>query len=71
VPQMSYPIHQGSQFSLVVRTAFGKHYTLEYKDALAAANWTGVATVRGNGALQFLIDATATTPGRYYRVRQW
>ena len=69
-PQLLYPARAPNQFSIVLQTFSGKTYTLEYKSSLAATNWTPAATVRGNGALQFLTDPAATVPQRFYRVRQ-
>jgi hypothetical protein len=71
VPSPMYPIRSESQFSIVVQTAFGKHYTLEYKDSLGSASWSSASTILGQGSLQFLIDLNATPPQRFYRIRQW
>jgi len=73
-PPAPLPLHpacKGTQFSLVVQTAAGRHYALEYKTMLAASNWTSLPPIYGNGALQFLVDRSAAVPQRFYRVRQW
>jgi hypothetical protein len=70
-PRLSWPLHTGSQFSVLVQTFPGRNYTLESKDSLTAGTWSSVATVLGNGNLQFLRDPAASGPQRYYRVRQW
>jgi hypothetical protein len=73
-PPAPLPLHpacRGTQFSLVVQTAAGRHYALEYKTMLAASNWTSLPPIYGNGALQFLVDRSAAVPQRFYRVRQW
>jgi hypothetical protein len=64
-------LHTGSQFSVLVQTFPGRNYTLESKDSLTGGTWSSVATVLGNGSLQFLRDPAAGGPQRYYRVRQW
>jgi hypothetical protein len=65
------PAHRGNQFTALVQTVAGKHYTLEATSSLSPATWTPVATVRGNGALQFLTDLSAVQAGKFYRVREW
>ncbi len=73
-PPGPVPLHlgrQGTQFSLVLQTAAGRHYALEYKPTLAPTNWTALPPLYGNGALQFLVDPSAAVPQRFYRVRQW
>jgi hypothetical protein len=69
-PQLVLPTWYGGRFSIAVQTYPGRNYTLEYKDALSAAAWTGIGTAAGNGAIQFLVDPAATNPWRFYRVRQ-
>jgi hypothetical protein len=71
LPLLINPVRQGSQFSVQVQTIAGKNYSLEYKNAVTDANWTGLPPSRGNGALQFLVDPTATPAARIYRVRVW
>jgi hypothetical protein len=63
--------HSGGQFTVVVQTAFGKSYSLEYKDSLSASTWIGLPAVQGNGALKVLTDPNATVAQRFYRVRQF
>ncbi|HWX18587.1 MAG TPA: S8 family serine peptidase [Candidatus Binatia bacterium] len=70
-PQILRPVRNANQFSVAVRTFAGKNYTLEYKTSFSATGWSPAAAVRGNGALQFLLDSAATGPQRFYRVRQW
>jgi len=65
------PVRKGNQFSAQVQTLYGRNYTLEFKDSLAATNWTGVSTNAANGALRALTDPTATGTQRFYRLRQW
>ncbi len=59
------------QFKIVIVTAYGKNYALEYRNGADAGNWTALSTVQGTGGLQILVDPTANAPQRYYRVKQW
>lgn len=68
---MSRTARSNGRFSLALQMFAGKHYTLEYKNSLASSVWTSLATLRGNGTPQLLIDPMATGPQRFYRVRQW
>ena len=52
----------------MLQTYAGKNYALEYKDSLAATNWTTLPALRGNGAMQFLMDPAANGVQRFYRV---
>ncbi len=70
-PRLLNPAWEGQQFSVLVQTLSGRNYALEFKDSLAATNWTGVCTNAGNGALRALTDSTATGARRFYRLRQW
>jgi hypothetical protein len=70
-PRLLRPTRRAGQFSLAVLTIAGKNYTLEYKNSLSVSAWTGIVTVRGNGAQQLLTDSAAIGPWRFYRVRQW
>jgi hypothetical protein len=54
-----------------VQTLNRKHYSLDYVSSLSSNNWTSVRTNLGNGALEILADPTATSPRRFYRMRQW
>jgi hypothetical protein len=71
VPQLLGAARQGSQFSVLVQTLNRQSYALEFKDSVTATNWSAVATNAGNGALLQLIDPAATTPQRFYRMREW
>jgi hypothetical protein len=71
VPRLLNPSWKGTQFSSLVQTMYRRSYTLEYKDTLAATNWTAVSTSAGNGALRVLTDPAAAGSGRFYRLRQW
>jgi len=70
-PYSEHPTRNDSVFSIVLQTYAGKTYALEYKDSLAATSWILLPSIPGNGAKQFLIDSTATSVHRYYRVREW
>jgi uncharacterized delta-60 repeat protein len=70
-PELRNPVRHANQFSGQVSTTAGRLYTLEYKNSLAGTNWATLPLVRGNGAVQILTDPAASTPQRFYRVRQW
>jgi uncharacterized repeat protein (TIGR01451 family) len=59
--------------ALTLNSANGLTYQLEYKNSLAASNWTPVsAPVPGNGAVITLLDTNAPPPpARFYRVRSY
>jgi hypothetical protein len=65
------PARKGHQFAVLVQTLSGRNYVLEFTDSLAAANWTGVCTNTGTGALREFTDSTATGARCFYRLRQW
>jgi hypothetical protein len=71
VPRLLNSASTGGQFSALVQTLNRKYYALEYKDSLAAPDWTAVCTNAGNGALKTLTDQTASGMQRFYRMRQW
>ena len=70
-PQPYRPQWNGSQFTLLLQTYSGESYALEYKDSLTASTWTSLPATYGNGAIQFLVDPSAGSGHRYYRVRKW
>ena len=63
--------HSAGQFTVLVQTASGKSYSLEYKDSLSASTWVGLPAVQGNGTVQTLTDPNATVAQRFYRVKQF
>jgi hypothetical protein len=70
-PQILRLALKGSRFGMLLQTSAGKNYALEYKTSLDAPAWLTANSVRGSGGLQLLIDPSATSPQRFYRVRQW
>jgi alpha-tubulin suppressor-like RCC1 family protein len=68
---LSNPIRGAGSFSVSVSTVSGKSYSLEYKDALTNANWTGLPSVAGDGSVKTLTDSGASGTARLYRVRQF
>ena len=50
-------------------TENGFDYTLEFKNAVNAPEWTELETVGGTGQVKTIIDPAATVPTRFYRVR--
>jgi hypothetical protein len=71
MPQLLNLARRGHQFSALVQTLSPRNYALEFKDSLAATNWTAVSTNAGNGALRALTDPAATNAQGFYRMRQW
>jgi GH25 family lysozyme M1 (1,4-beta-N-acetylmuramidase) len=71
VPELLDPAWKGHGFSALAQTLSPRNYALEYKDSLAATNWTAVSTNAGNGALRLLTDPAANGAQRFYRMRQW
>jgi len=57
-----------STFNIALPALKGANYVLEYKDSLAATNWTPLPAVSAtnSGTLQ-LVDPAATVPQRFYR----
>ena len=56
VPWLLHPARNGNRFSALVQTLSPKNYALEFKDSLAATNWTALSTNNGIGALRLLTD---------------
>ena len=71
VPRLMNPARKGGRFTTTVQTLARGSYALEYKNSLAATNWTTVGTQPGNGALRILTDPAAAGTQRFYRMRQW
>jgi hypothetical protein len=65
------PAWNGSRFSVVVPARKGRVYRLEYKDSMSSSTWIGLPLAVGTGETLTLVDPTATTAERYYRVRRW
>jgi hypothetical protein len=71
IPELVNPVRTPTTFSFLIQTLARNHYALDFKDSLAATNWSSISTNAGNGALELLTDRAATASRRYYRVRQW
>jgi hypothetical protein len=54
---------------ILVNSASGLRYTVEYKDALSSANWTELGVQTGTGAAIEFEDTGASGTSRFYRVR--
>ncbi len=65
------PTWSSRGFSVDVPTQSGRVYRLEYKDTPYDLNWKALPLVAGNGGVRTLVDSTATSSQRFYRVRQW
>jgi hypothetical protein len=70
-PQLLHPVRGKNRFTALLQTFAGNYYAFETKTNLAQPAWTGLRTNYGTGVMQFLIDPAATSPSRFYRVRQW
>jgi hypothetical protein len=70
-PPLANPLRRDTTFSVSLPTASGRVYALEFKDALLDGPWTALPLVPGTGRDRTLVDAAATAPQRFYRVRQW
>jgi len=70
-PTLFLPALSAGQFSAVVSTVAGQHFSLQYKNSLSDSSWTTVATTFGNGMPQLLVDSSAGPVQRFYRVQQW
>ena len=68
--QTTHPSWANNTFHLAVQTTSGKTYVLEFKNSLKDPVWTAVDSVSGDGTLRTLTDFSASTPQRFYRVRQ-
>ena len=71
VPRLLEASRKAGRFTALAQTLSCGQYLLEYKDSLAATNWSGLPAVAGNGALRVLTDPAATASQRFYRMRQW
>ena len=67
----SNPALSEDGFRLSVPSQCGRVYALEYKNAPADADWTGLPLVAGNGGDLVLTDPSPATSQRFYRVRRW
>ena len=70
-PLMLNPAVRTHQFSALAQTLARRHYALEFESSISAADWSGLSTNAGNGALELLTDPAVGAPQRFYRVRQW
>jgi hypothetical protein len=62
------PRQSGSNFAFDFQTVSGKTYTIEYKNALADANWSAVApSISGDGTLHTV--SYPLTANRLYRLK--
>ncbi|MEJ0090950.1 MAG: lamin tail domain-containing protein [Limisphaerales bacterium] len=60
----------GNQFNLSWQTAVGQNYQVEYKDNLAAPNWTPLgASIPGTGGLVTMSNNPALSTQRFFRIR--
>jgi hypothetical protein len=70
IARLLSPAWKARRFTALAQTLNRKNYVLEFKDSLAASNWTTPPGVSGNGALRLLTDTNAAVLQRFYRMRQ-
>ncbi len=70
-PPLSPQARNGNTFSVAVPTRSGKVYALEYKNSLNDPVWTALPLQAGDGTTKSLVDPTANTSRRFYRVQVW
>jgi hypothetical protein len=70
-PTLVQPVRGKSRFTALLQTYSGRNYALETSPSLQPPVWSAIATNRGNGVIQFMIDTAATGSTRFYRARQW
>ena len=71
VARLLSPVCQGGRFSALVQSLNRTHYALDGRNSLTATDWSALSTNAGNGALELLLDPSATGPQHFYRLRQW
>ena len=52
-------------------TFVGKVYAFEFSDSLVESNWFALPLILGDGTVKMLTDPAATSPLRFYRIRQF
>jgi hypothetical protein len=67
-PVMLAPRLTGQVFSVMVPTAVGVNYSLEYKDSVAEQFWRVAKTLPGTGENVSLTDDMATSSTRFYHI---
>ncbi len=68
-PVLTNPRFSGGSFTASVLTTVGVNYYLESTPSLTTPTWTDAPAVLGNGLVQDLTDAGASSPSKFYRVR--
>ena len=68
-PRLVSSQRNGPVFTVKLQSTLGQVYVLEYKNLLTDAEWTPLATLTGNSAVQSFSDPSATAARRFYRVR--
>ncbi len=67
---LSNPQWQNGVFTAAVPTQAGKSYQLQFKRALSDTAWSSLPPVAGTGSILTLIDPSASSTQRFYRVSQ-
>jgi len=62
-------VHTGTIAQVSFTTLGGQAYIVEYKNSLNETNWTVLDAVTGTGDMMTMVDPTADSPTRFYRLR--
>jgi len=65
------PFLSNGVFTVSLPSQSSRVYALEFKNSFNVGIWTALPLLAGNGGRLTLTDPTATSTGRFYRVRQW
>ena len=69
-PVMTSITRTGAAAFVSFTTASGPNYTVEYRDEAPSGAWSILPAISGTGGIVTVSDPDATTPRRYYRVRE-
>jgi len=67
---LTHPSLAKGVFTVLVPTASGGRYWLEYNDTLSPGGWLALPVVIGEGGIQAIVDPGATNAQRFYRLMQ-
>ena len=68
---ISNPQFTNGQFSVTVLTSLSKSYQLEFTTNATSTNWEPLPAIPGTGDEMTLTDPEASSPRRFYRVREF
>jgi alpha-tubulin suppressor-like RCC1 family protein len=70
IPIENFSLTNG-QFQVSVKTESGRTYRLEYASSLQTTVWTPLPLAAGNSRTLVLVDPSANSSQRFYRVKRW